>query len=324
MEKKCGVVIANTGSPAAPTPEAVRAYLSEFLSDPRICPMNPRIWRLLLNSVILPRRSVASARKYASIWTDDGSPLLATMESLAGRLESALNATGDYFRVTCAMAYGEPSIASALETLDKAGCDKIVVTPLYPQSAFSTTMVIKDKLDAALDASDIDRERVVFVDSYCDAQEYVDAICASLAESGFGQDDGDRILFAFHSIPLTDIKGGDAYAEQVQDTVSRIAKQLALDDDAWRLGYQCRFDKSRKWLSPSTGSVIDELAGKPGRLFVVAPNFSVDCLETIFDIEVELKERHDTARPHEEFIYVKCLNDSDEQVRLLASIVNRM
>lgn len=311
---KTGVIIANTGSPVAATPEAVHAYLREFLMDPRICPMPPAIWKIILNAFILPKRSVASAEKYAGIWQEDGSPLSVTMQSLARKLDAAC---GDGFEVRHAMSHGEPSVADVLEDLQAIGCDNLVVIPLYPQSALSTSSVVKDKVEAALSKTKW-QPSVRFVESYGNRDDYLSAVADSVKQAGFRE--GDRLLMAFHSIPMRDIGQGDSYAEQVIDTTSGIARRLGLDDDQWVVGFQCRFDKSRSWLGPFTNEAIDALGEGHERLFVVAPNFSIDCLETLYDIEVELRERLASSQKDVELVYVPCLNDSPAQVELLRKI----
>ena len=312
---KIGVIIANTGSPSAPTPEAVRDYLREFLTDPRICPMRPIAWNFILNSFVLPKRSGVSAAKYAAIWRKGGSPLTDTMRALAASLDASC---GTAFDVRCAMSYGEPSIPEALLSLRDAGCEELVVIPLYPQSAFSTTSVVRDKVEASLAEADW-RPRIRFVDAYSDRDDYLDAIANSVKNTGF--EEGDRLLMAFHSIPMRDIARGDNYSLQACNTASEVASRLGLNDGQWVAGFQCRFDKSRKWLGPSTGEAIDSLGDGYGRLFVVAPNFSVDCLETLWDIDFELRRRFEDAHSGTKLVYVPCLNDSQAHIDLLRAII---
>lgn len=317
-----GIIIVNTGSPAAPTSEAVATYLRTFLSDPRICPMNPAIWNFTLTHFIIPRRAPVSASKYESIWTDEGSPLDVFMTSLARRLQDAYDQQADDVFVCHAMSYAFPSIGDALTACESHGCDEVIVLPLYPQGALSTTGAVRDQVDRVLGGLP-SRPAVRFVDGYCDEDLYISAIADSVHAAGFGTGPDDRLLFAFHSIPLADIRKGDTYGEQTQRTARRVAKVLDLDDDAWRVGYQCRFDRGRTWLSPFTKAVLDEMADT-GRIFVVAPNFSVDCLETLYDIQTELRAKWlegRATRTDESFRYVPCLNDSTAQVELIRQVV---
>lgn len=314
---KSGIVIANTGSPAEATPEAVRTYLQEFLTDPRICPMPAVLWNVILNAFILPRRSVTSAAKYERIWEPGGSPLAVRMASLAQKLDAA---SGDATSVRYAMSYGSPSMKDALRELREDGCTELAVISLYPQSAFSTAGVVQDKLQVALDALDW-HPPLRFVERYAERDEYLDAIVASIVNAGFTED--DKLLMTFHSIPMRDIRNGDTYDEQACATAEAVAERLGLAADQWALGYQSRFDKSRAWLGPTTGEALDAL-GSTERLFVVAPNFSIDCLESIYDIDRVLRERVLDAQLAHSFHYIPCLNDTDAHVRLLQTIIEKV
>lgn len=343
---KRGIIIANTGSPDAPTPAAVRAYLAEFLTDEHIMPMNPVVWKLLLHTCILPARSKKSAAKYGLIWTEAGSPLTVTMGSLARKLEAALHAQHYDVMVRSAASYGTPSLEDALRACVDAGCDEVVVVPLYPQSAFSTTSVVEDRARAA--GAALHASSLKFIPLYYRNPLYTEALARTIRAAGFGEQKDDRLLFAFHSIPRCDLDAGDTYHDQVVETTRAVADLLGLKNDDWALGFQCRFDRSRSWLRPFVPEAIEELEStRPiGRLFVVAPNFSIDCLETLYDIEIELRERYCgddsgdagdangadnagnadgagkadgacNANRARELVYIPCLNDSDDQVAFL-------
>lgn len=316
---KLGVIIANTGSPEAPEPDAVREYLAEFLTDPNICPMHPAIWKVILTAFILPKRSEKSAKKYKLIWTEDGSPLKSYMSSLASKLDAASNSEGasNDIIVRYAMSYGSPSIKDVLNELHSLECEELLVIPLYPQSAFSTTKVVEDIVAESLATMDWN-PKVEVIRGYSSNDAYLDAIAKSIEQSGFSS--GDKLLMAFHSIPVKDINSGDTYVDQVDFTAAEIAKRLSLSSDDWRVGYQSRFD-NRKWVGPFTDAAVKEL-DCDGRLFVIAPNFSIDCLETLFDIEVDLRERlKDSENSIHELVYIPCLNDSDEHVRVLQGLI---
>ena len=333
---KRGIIIANTGSPDAPTPAAVRLYLAEFLTDEHIMPMNPVVWKFLLHACILPARSKKSAAKYSLIWTEAGSPLTVTMGSLARKLEAALRAQNCDVMVRPAASYGTPSLEDALSVCVDAECDEFVVVPLYPQSAYSTTSVVEDRARAA--GSALHAPSLRFIPPYYRNPLYTEALVRAIRAAGFGEQEDDRLLFAFHSIPRCDLDAGDTYDRQVEETVHAIVDELGLADDEWALGFQCRFDKRRTWLDPFVSDALAalETKGPIGRLFVVAPNFSIDCLETLYDIEIELRERFcggtadnadtggtvdtadaDRANQTREFMYIPCLSDSDDQVALL-------
>lgn len=317
-----GVIIANTGSPNAPTSEAVAGYLRSFLSDPRISPMNPWLWGFILKHFIIPKRAPVSAAKYTSIWTEAGSPLDVITESLADKLESSLRVAGLDVVVSHAMSYGSPSVGEALRGLVGQGCDRIIATPLYPQSAFSTTGAVRDKLDESLVMLKRKPE-MLFIENYFREDAYIDGIAETIKASGFGRGNTDRLLFAFHSIPTSDIRGGDSYPEQTVWTAQAVADRLGLSGDSWRVGYQSRFDKSRSWLGPSVNAVLEEFPEIRADLFVVAPNFSIDCLETLYDIDIVMRHAFEkSARAGKRsFRYVHCLNDSDTQVKLMCDLV---
>lgn len=327
MPKK-GVIIANTGSPDSPTVEAVKEYLAVFLADSRIRPMKSRMWDALLKHYILPKRSPRSACKYAKIWTDAGSPLSSSMQALVCSLEEAFASQNLDCTVLCGMSYGNPSICNALSSLRDADCEEVCILPLYPQSAFSTTMIVKDRVHEALGLLDWD-PLLSFVNEYSSNPSYIQAIARSVEEAGIDAARDDRLVFAFHSIPMSDIRNGDEYGELSHASAQSIASELSLADQQWDIGFQCRFDKSRAWLGPSITQVIQKMLqdchSKDGRLFVVAPNFAVDCLETLYDIDFELRSKvadmRDDAFSTDSFVYVPCLNASQMHVELLYKVI---
>lgn len=329
-QSKYGVLLVNTGTPAAPKPSEVRKFLSEFLMNKRIAPMNRAVWWLILHLFILPSRGRKSAEKYASIWTDEGSPLLIAQGKLVGGLQKSLKEAGFvYTKVEGAMSFGKPSIIQALKGLKKQGCEKLLVLPLYPQSAYSTTGVVHDGVKEALEKIDWDVD-CHLIENYHDDPTYTRAIAASLRHAGFNADSPDKVLFSFHSIPLVDIEAGDTYELQCGASSLQIASELAIDRKQWTIGYQCRFDKNRQWLSPFTKEVLDRWAeAKVGRIFVVCPNFAVDCLETIYDVDYEMRRyyaqacrEHGATPKREDFIYVPCLDKSKAHLKVLKDVVS--
>ncbi len=286
---RTGILLVNTGTPDEPRPHAVRKYLARFLMDPRIAPMNRVGWWFVLHLFILPKRGRASAEKYARIWTDEGSPFTVAHGKLVRGLDAQLAEEGLDAVVRCAMSYSAPFVRDAVRELKEAGCTRLVVLPLYPQSAHSTTGSVSDGVARALR-----RERwnvpCDFVDNYHDDPTYVRAIAASLRHAGFDPGSDDKVLFSYHSIPLADIEAGDTYELQTGASSLQIAGELGIERNRWTIGYQCRFDKGREWLSPFTRDVLARWAeADVGRVFFVCPNFAVDCLETLYDIEHELK-----------------------------------
>lgn len=283
--------------------------------------MNPTLWRFLLRHAIIPRRAPESATKYQAIWTDEGAPLTVMAESLARKLEKRFDGKEDDVIVRAAMSYSSPTIEDALGDCRDAGHEEIIVLPLYPQSAYSTTECVRDKFDEALRSCEW-KPDVRFIENYGDHLAYIEALQASIHEAGFDPAAGDKLLFAFHSIPLSDIHAGDTYNKQTERTVELLAQALDLDRSSYRIGYQCRFDKSRSWLGPTTKEALASF-GDVQRLFVIAPNFSIDCLETLYDIDIELRKyfkKLQEGNTGAEFRFIPCLNDTEEHVNALASI----
>lgn len=327
-QQKLGIVIANTGSPTAPTPKAVKQYLSEFLMDPRIVPMNKLCWWMILHCFILPKRSVASAEKYQKIWSKDGSPLIIEQDKLAKKLEVKLQQTGFDYCAASAMSYGEPSYESAFSELAQKGCSQVIVLPIYPQPAYSTVGAVTTRLDTLNSQGKLALPYRV-VSDYHDNSRYIRAIAQSLLDAGLRVGSDDRVLFSYHSIPMADIESGDNYEPETSSTSLAVAGELGIDRNHWTIGYNCRFDKEREWLSPFTSDVLKRWAhAGNGRVFFVCPNFAIDCLETLYDIEHDLKPAYienlkaagRTPWP-DGFIRVPCLNSSDDHVEVLFDVL---
>ena len=325
---RTAALLVNTGSPSAPTPKAVKAYLSEFLMDPCVRPMPAPAWWLILHGAILPKRQHASAAKYREIWTAEGSPLLTAASHLASRTESLLRARhdGPAPLVRAAMSYGEPSIAGVLSELKRAGVDGLVVIPLYPQSAKSTSGSVLLRVREELERASWSPE-VVEVGSYCDEPLYLDAVAAKIRAAGFDAVT-DRIVFSFHSVPVPDVAAGDTYPEQVDRTCNGLAKRLGLPRDHWACGYQSPFEDNRRWMGPYTVTMVgDVVSHARRRAFMVCPGFSLDCLETLYDVEHEFRPLFEAAARkagepgRHSFTYVPCLNADDSQVELMAHLI---
>lgn len=327
---RCGVLLVNTGTPSAPKPRAVRKYLGRFLMDERIAPMNRALWWIIVHLFILPVRGRKSAAKYEQIWTDEGSPFTVAHEKLASGLSSAFGEAGygGAVAVRQAMSYGEPSIAATLEELSGMGCSHLIVLPLYPQSAHSTTGSVHDGIERACKKVGW-TGTVDFIDNYHDNPTYIRALAASIRHAGFDSESDDALLFSYHSIPLVDIESGDTYELQTGASSLQIASELGIDRKRWTIGYQCRFDKRREWLSPYTTEVLARWAeAGVGRVFFVCPGFAVDCLETLYDINAELRpfyeERMRAAGRQvlaDDFVYVPCLDRSKAHAKVLFDVL---
>ena len=319
MTAKTGVLVANLGTPDAPTPEAVKHFLAEFLSDRRVVDLPPALWLPVLYGVILRIRPKRSARAYREIWTDSGSPLLvntlAIADALERRLASLLPAP---VAVATGMTYGNPSIAAALEELRAHGVARVLVLPLYPQYSATTTASVFDRLEAALASLDW-RPEVLRVDNYHADAGYVAALAESLAGRIADFAAGVHLLFSFHGLPQRYVDAGDPYQEQCQMTARLVAARLALPADAWSVAYQSRVGGAR-WLKPYTENRLRALATQdPRRIVVCCPGFAVDCLETLEEIAIRGRASF-LAAGGASFDYVPALNDSPVHVECLAQI----
>lgn len=322
------VLLINTGSPAAPEADAVREYLAEFLSDPRIIEMPQWKWQPILRGIILRKRPAESAKRYRSVWTEEGSPLIThtrrTAERLSGRLSDA-----PHVKVVWAMRYGKPAVADVLDELRREGVERIVVMPMFAQRAAQTTSAC---FDAVLDHLRAGRiyPALRFVPGYHVDEGYVEALAEHLrahwAKAGDIRETGGHLVLSFHGIPKASVEvSGDPYEKECRETAEALAKRLGLTDADWSLAYQSRFGRD-EWLRPYAIEHVEELARKGvKRVDVFCPGFAADCLETIEEINEELRGFY-LAQAGEDavFHYVPCLNASDEAVRAYERIIRRM
>jgi ferrochelatase len=314
-----GLLLANLGTPEAPTPRALRRYLRQFLSDQRVVEQPRLKWWLVLNLFILTTRPRQSARLYEKVWTAEGSPLLrlsqrlseAVGEELAGRLEAPV-------AVELGMRYGEPSVASALARLEAAGCRRLLCLPLFPQYSATTTASVFDAVFAELAGWRVVPE-LRTVAGYWRHPGYVEALAASIAEQWRRDGEPEHLLLSFHGIPVRYAEGGDPYPEQCRATARRLAAELGVAEERWTLSFQSVFGKE-PWISPATDATVRALARRGvGHLDVVCPGFATDCLETLEEID-QLNRRFFLDAGGRRFRYLPCLNDRDDHARLLAGV----
>ncbi|MGQ4660671.1 ferrochelatase [Lysobacter sp. F6437] len=305
------VVLVNLGTPSAPTAAAVRRYLAEFLSDRRVVSLSPWLWQPLLRGVILPLRAPPVARKYASVWLDDGSPLAAYTRRLAVAVQRELPGV----RVVDAMRYGEPALPATLQRLQAEGVRRVLVLPLYPQYSTTTTAAVGDVVARA------DGLQTRLVEDYHLEPDWIAAVAQSIREHREVHGAGEHLLFSFHGLPQRVADAGDPYPLQCEAGAHAIAAALGLEPSQWGLAYQSRFGRER-WLEPATATALVELAEQGVRTVdVVAPGFAVDCLETLEEVAMMLAE--DFAARGGSLRYIPCLNDSPAHARVLATIARR-
>ncbi len=316
-----GILLTNLGTPAAPTPAALRRYLAEFLWDRRVVELPRPLWWLILHGVILRTRPARSARKYQTIWTAEGSPLLAISrkQALALAETCSVRCSGPV-RVALGMRYGTPSIADALTELRAAGVQRLLVLPLYPQYSAATTASTFDAIAAELQTWRWLPE-LRFITQYHDHPAYLDALAASLSAARAEQP-GERLLFSFHGLPKRNLLAGDPYYCQCHKTARLVAERLGLAPEQWAVAFQSRFGRA-EWLQPYTSALLADWA-KAGvkRVDVACPGFAADCLETLEEIAHE-NQRVFLDAGGERYRYLPALNDAPAHIAALAELIEQ-
>lgn len=336
---KTGVLLVNLGTPDRPDVPAVRRYLAEFLSDDRVLDMNPVSKSLLLYGIILPFRPKKSAAAYQKVWdAERGSPLLFHSQDLTAKLQDAL---GSDYEVRLAMRYGQPDLPSAIDALEAAGCGRLVVVPLYPQYASSSTGSTLERVYELIRGRPVPPAVSVVPDFY-DHPGFVEP-AADIARPLLDGFQPDHVLMSFHGLPEHHVKftdfsgshclsGGDCcavltdanrscYRAQCFATARALAAQLGLPDDGWSVSFQSRLTKV-PWIKPYTDEVVPGLAEKGvRRLAVLCPSFVADCLETLEEIGMGIKEEFEELHDDAELMLVPCVNSDDRWVDGLAGMV---
>lgn len=308
------VLLVNLGTPDEPTAPAVARFLREFLLDPRVVAIPRLLWQPLLQWVILPRRSPVVAQKYVQVWLpgdDGGSPLTTYTRRLARGVQARLPGV----KVREAMRYGNPSLRAALQAELAAGTRRVLVLPMYPQYSTTTTLTVEDV------AAGVSGLAVRTVRDYHVDPQWVAAVADSVRAHRAAQGAGEHLVFSFHGLPQRLVKQGDPYQTQCEAGAHAIAAALGLADDAWTLSYQSRFG-AEKWLQPATDAALKVLTDRGVRTIdVIAPGFSVDCLETLEEVAIGLAEQ--VAHAGGTLRYIPCLNDSPAHADAIAALAQR-
>jgi ferrochelatase len=308
-----GVLLVNLGSPDAPTPAAVRAFLDEFLGDRFVVDLNPALWWAVRKLLVLPRRAEPVSRLYASIWTPEGSPLTVYSRRLARALAPALGAG---WRVALGMRYGNPGLSGALDELRAAGCREVLAVPLFPQASGTTTGSIEAALRELARRPGAPRLRLM--SAYPDHPGYLRALAAVLREQQ-ARGPVDHTVFSMHGLPVRYVRAGDPYQGHCERTVRGLARELGLAESDWTLCYQSRFGRA-EWLSPASETVVPALAARHPRVLIATPGFAADCLETLEEVGVRLAESFRAAGGRELRV-APCLNDHPVWVAELADML---
>ena len=319
--ERTAVLLCNLGTPDEPTASAVRRYLADFLGDSRVVEIPKLAWWPILHGIILRTRPAKSAAKYASVWTPEGSPLAVWTAKQATLLRGWLGEAGHNVLVRHAMRYGNPSIASQLDALKAEGATRILILPLYPQYSGTTTASVFDAVYAwAGHQRHVPELR--FVNRYHDDPGYIEALARSIEAHWRTHGLPDKLVMSFHGVPERTLHLGDPYHCESHKTARLLAERLGLRRDRYQLTFQSRFGKA-KWLEPYTEPTLIALAqGGLGRVDLVCPGFTSDCLETLEEINQEAREAFLHAGG-KEFHYIPCLNDSPEWIKALSHIAQQ-
>lgn len=313
---KIGVLLANLGTPDSPTPKSISRYLWQFLTDPRVVDLPRCKWYPLLKAIILPLRSKRIAKNYQAIWTEQGSPLLAIFRQQKDALQAYLDKQNIDTQVEIAMTYGNPSIQSAVKNLLKNQVERIIVLPLYPQYSSSTTGAVFDAFANALK-----EERGLlpfdFIHSYHIDENYINALADSI-KARLKPD--EFLLFSYHGIPLRYEKMGDYYREHCKQTTIAVVNKLGLTEKQWGMTFQSRFGRE-EWLQPYTDKFLESAATQNiQKIAVVCPGFSVDCLETIEEIDKENRENF-LNNGGQSYQYIPALNVEHAHIKMMGKLI---
>ena len=313
---KIGVLLANLGTPDSPTPKSISRYLWQFLTDPRVVDLPRCKWYPLLKAIILPLRSKRIAKNYQSIWTAQGSPLLAISRQQKDALQAYLDNQNIDTQVEIAMTYGNPSMQSAVKNLLENQVDRIIVLPLYPQYSSSTTGAV---FDAFANALKEERGLVPFdfIHSYHVDENYIDALVNSI-KARLKPD--EFLLFSYHGIPLRYEKMGDYYREHCKQTTIAVVNKLGLTENQWGMTFQSRFGRE-EWLQPYTDKFLESAATQNiQKITVICPGFSVDCLETIEEIDKENRENF-LNNGGQSYQYIPALNVEHAHIEMMGKLI---
>ena len=313
---KIGVLLANLGTPDSPTPKSISRYLWQFLTDPRVVDLPRCKWYPLLKAIILPLRSKRIAKNYQAIWTEQGSPLLAISQQQKDALQAYLDKQNIDTQVEIAMTYGNPSMQSAVKNLLKNQVERIIVLPLYPQYSSSTTGAVFDAFANALK----EERRLVpfdFIHSYHIDENYINALADSIKVR---LKPDEFLLFSYHGIPLRYEKMGDYYREHCKQTTIAVVNKLGLTENQWGMTFQSRFGRE-EWLQPYTDKFLESAVTQNiQKIAVVCPGFSVDCLETIEEIDKENRENF-LNNGGQSYQYIPALNVEHAHIEMMGKLI---
>jgi ferrochelatase len=318
---KTAILLCNLGTPQAPTAAALRHYLAEFLADPRVVEIPRAIWMLILHGIILRVRPAKSARKYASIWTPAGSPLLVGTQAQSRLLGEHLRAQGHHVEVHTAMRYGQPAMGGVLTELKARGVERVLVLPLYPQYAAATTASVFDAVALwSLKTRRLPEFR--FINHYHDHTGYIAALAKRVQEHWAEHGRGEKLVLSFHGVPKRSLLLGDPYHCECLKTARLLREHLFLSEEQVLVTFQSRFGKA-EWLQPYTEpSVIALARGGIQSVDMFCPGFTSDCLETLEEIQQEVRDAF-LAAGGKTFRYIPCLNEHPAWIQALSQLAEQ-
>ena len=316
-QNKIGVLITNLGTPDQPTKKSLRKYLKEFLSDSRVVDYNRVLWYFILYGIILNIRPQKSAKLYKKIWTSKGSPLMVHMTEIVEKIQIAMNQKN--LMIELGMRYGNPSLESALKKFKSNNVMNVLIIPLYPQAGSPTSSSTLDKINDVLKKWPW-VPNIRFVNGYHDRDEYINGIHNLIKDSIPDIEEIEMLIFSFHGMPFRYLKEGDPYYCFCHKTARLVAEKLKMEDQKYSLAFQSRFGRE-EWLKPYVDEEIIKFA-KNGvkKLHIISPGFSVDCLETLEEIQIQYKDLF-IENGGEDLVYIPCLNSNEDQINMLQSMV---
>lgn len=320
---KQAVILMNLGTPAEPTPKAVRSFLKEFLSDRRVVEVPKLIWWCILHGFILPFRSLKTAKGYKVIWEEGGSPLRLITQRQTEKLQRLLSQHEmmEDITVAHAMSYSGPSLEDIVSMLEEKGCERFLILPLYPQYSATTTGSVYDQV-AALFKRRRNIPEIQLIKQYYDFPPFIEALAQSVEKQWKTSGPSDRLLMSFHGIPQRNVDLGDPYFQQCKKTAELLAERLKLKEGQWAISFQSRLGRAI-WLQPYTSAILEEWGKEQiNHVDVICPAFSSDCLETLEEIKEENKHIFQSAGGGK-FHLIPCLNDMDEHIEMMFELVRR-
>ena len=320
-EDKTGILLTNLGTPDAPTSKAVKPYLKEFLSDPRVIELPKFFWQIILRGIILQIRPRRSAKTYKSVWTKEGSPLLQISEKQINFLKKKLNTTYPNTIFVLAMRYGNPSIENVLKELRRKQVRRLLVFPLYPQYCAATTASTFDAVTNVLQKTRWIPE-LRFINQYFEEEAYIKALAHSIQQFWNKNGKPQKIVFSYHGIPKKYHTQGDPYHCFCLKTTRLVKEYMQLSDEEVLTTFQSRFGR-QEWLQPYTSQTLKELPSQGiKKINIISPGFSADCLETLEELEVENREYFEKAGG-EDYHYIPCLNDNSMHIDMMEHLINK-